>query len=504
MALEIKQTLRLSQQLVITPQLQQAIKLLQLSRLELQNLVQQELVENPVLEETSDEMKTAEESEVETEPEPSPGNSEDQEAAHKSDQTDEVGTRDGELKEPTDFDWENYLGTYNSPEGSAPNMREKLDELPSFENTTPQIQNLDDHLLWQLHLSNLPRNEVEIAEQIICDINDDGYYVGDLADITTRSGVSEEEVEAVLFLIHEFDPLGVGARDLRECLKLQTKPHKDCADLLRTIIDDFLPELERHNYPLISKKMGLPVGRVEELAHIIHMMEPKPGRPFGGQAPQYIIPDVYIHKMGNEYIIMLNDDGMPKLQVSRFYRNAMAGKEVAGKAKEYIQDKLRSAVWLIRSIHQRQRTLYRVTTSIVKFQREFLEQGVSHLRPMVLKDVADDIGMHESTISRVTTNKYAQTPRGIFELKFFFNTRVPSSNHEGLTSEAIKEKIKELIAQEDVTKPYSDQAIADKLKSLTEASVARRTVAKYREILGILPSSRRRRMAPAAHRAVKK
>ncbi len=503
MALEIKQSLKLAQQLVITPQLQQAIKLLQLSRLELQDLVQQELLENPVLEETGDVNKTTEESEGDSSDSKTPEENA-AEASQGADKTDEVGTKEGELKEPTDFDWENYLGTYNAAEGGAPNIRENGDELPSYENSAPQLASLDEHLLWQLHLSTLPREDIEIAEEIICDIGDDGYYRGDLADIGKRSGRSEEDVEAVLLRIQEFDPLGVGARDLRECLKLQAKPHEECSELLHRIIDDFMSELERHNYPHIAKKMGISVERVEELAHIIHMMEPKPGRPFGGQSPQYIIPDVYVHKIGDEYVVMLNDDGMPKLQVSRFYRNAMSGQDVAGKTKDYIQDKLRSAVWLIRSIHQRQRTLYKVTGSIVKFQMEFLEHGVSSLKPMVLRDVADDIGMHESTISRVTTNKYVQTPRGIFELKFFFNTRVPSNNHEGITSEAIKEKIRELISQEDATKPLSDQSIADQLKALTEARIARRTVAKYREMMGILPSSRRRRVMADPGRAAGK
>ncbi len=490
MALEIKQNLKLAQSLVITPQLQQAIKLLQLTRLELQDMVQQELLENPVLEETGELKNTEDSGDNSNEDTPQ------QEEPTTSDKTDEVGTQEGELTEPTDFDWENYLGTYNTPEIGSSGMREVPDELPSYENSASESATLEEHLLWQLHLSNLPHDEVEVAEEIIGDIGESGYFMGTLEEIAARCGKTVDEVEDTLCFIQELDPLGVGARNLKECLRLQTKPHRDCKDSLIRIIDEFMPELERHNYPLIAKKMGLSPARVEELAHIIHMMEPKPGRPFGGQSAQYISPDVYVQKVADEYLISLNDDGMPKLQVSRFYRNAMAGKEFAGKTKEYIQEKLRSAVWLIRSIHQRQRTLYKVTCSIVKFQKDFLEDGVSKLKPMVLKDVADDIGMHESTISRVTTNKYVQTPRGIFELKFFFNARVPSNNNEGTTSEAIKEKIKELIASEDVTKPLSDQAIANMLKDLTEARIARRTVAKYREILGILPSSRRRRMAP--------
>lgn len=491
MALEIRQNLKLSQQLVITPQLQQAIKLLQLSRLELQNLIQHELLENPILEETPEEETSKEEEEVSvTEPLALTHESKD-----KDNKADEVGTKDGEMKEPSNFDWENYVETYNAHEGgvsSAPSDTEN--EVPVYENMSSGGNNLQDHLLWQLHMSGFDPEEIGIAEELIGNINEEGYLQTDLQEIANEKNIALSRAEEVLLKVQEFDPPGVGARDLKECLKIQIRPYpfKD-QDLLQPLIDRHLEDLEKKNFAHITRDLKISSERLRELAHIISTLEPKPGRPFGLERPQYISPDVFVEKIGNEYVIFLNDDGLPKLQVSNFYRNALFQKDMPSPAKEYIQDKLRSAIWLIKSIHQRQRTLYRVTSSIVKFQKKFLEHGVTHLKPMVLRDIAEDINMHESTISRVTTNKYVQTPRGLFELKFFFNARVPCGNGDGLTSEAVKDQIKKLISTEDTCKPLSDQSITDLLQK-ENIQIARRTVAKYREILGILPASRRKQI----------
>jgi RNA polymerase sigma-54 factor len=343
-------------------------------------------------------------------------------------------------------------------------------------------------------MAAVPQDEIEIAEELIGNIDDDGYLKGDLNEVAQKMGVSLFQVESTLARIHELDPPGIGARNLKECLKIQIKPFDQREKtLLEALIDHHLEDLERKNYPAILKDLKISMERLRELAHVISTLEPKPGRPFGSERPQYIIPDVFVEKAGEDYIVFLNDDGLPKLQVSNFYRNALYQKEMPSNAKEYIQDKLRSALWLIRSIHQRQRTLYRVTSSIVKFQKDFLEHGVSALKPMVLRDIAEDINMHESTISRVTTNKYVQTPRGLFELKFFFNARVPAGNGDGLTSEAVKEEIRKLVTGEDPKKPLSDQIITD-LLNRNNIQIARRTVAKYRELMGILPASRRRQM----------
>lgn len=490
MALEIKQSLRLAQQLVITPQLQQAIKLLQLSRLELENLIQHELLENPILEEQPEEPSKEEEEISVTEPMALLHEPQD-----KDQKAEEVGTKSGELKEPTNFDWENYIDSYNSADsGGGSSGQEFNNEPPPYENVGPSSASLQDHLLWQLHMADIPEDEVSIAEELIGSVDDEGYVKSELSEIAKKMGVSEFQIETTLLRLQEFDPPGVASRNLKECLKIQIRP-LDQRDriLLEPLIDHHLEDLERKNYPVIMKDLKISMERLRELAHIISTLEPKPGRPFGGERPQYIVPDVFVEKVGKDYIVYLNDDGLPKLQISNFYRNSLYQKEMGSQAKEYIQDKLRSALWLIRSIHQRQRTLYRVTSSIVKFQKEFLENGVAHLKPMVLRDIAEDINMHESTISRVTTNKYVQTPRGLFELKFFFNARVPAGNGDGITSEAIKQEIRKLVTGEDPKKPLSDQLITDMLNR-NNIQIARRTVAKYREIMGIMPASRRRQI----------
>ncbi len=491
MAIEIKQKVKLEQQLVVTPQLQQAIKLLQLSRLELSNLIQTELLENPVLE--SIEEQETEEKEIEEESE-----GEKHEEAKMEDKghehiVDEIGDKDGSLKEPVDFDWETYIGVYNAPDYDV--TREPIDEIQTYENVSKQGETLQDHLLWQLRLIDIPPDEREIATEIIGNINDDGYLTVGVEDIASKFGVNIEKVEKALKIVQEFDPTGVAARDLQECLVLQAKQLGHDSAILIRLIREYLTEIERHDYETISKKLELPLERVKELVHVISNMDPKPGRPYGGETPSYIIPDVYVQKVGDDYDVVLNEDGMPKLRISNFYRRAMMkGSSASEETKNYIQDRLRSALWLIKSIHQRQRTLYKVAKSIVKFQKDFFDKGISYLKPLVLRNVAEDIGMHESTVSRVTTNKYMHTPRGIFELKYFFNTGLQQLEGGGIASEAVKLKIKKLIETEDPKSPLSDQKIAEILKE-QKVDIARRTVAKYREMLNIPSSSRRRRVS---------
>ena len=489
MPLEIKQSVKMAQQLVVTPQLQQAIRLLQLSRLELAALVQKELLENPLLED----------SEVQAE-EPE---KEDQSAAEKHEEAkdedrghehavDEMTAPDGSLKEPANFDWENYLGIYNAP--GIPVERTAPDEGPTYENFLRQTESLHDHLLWQLHLSTMTPREQEIGTEIIGNINDDGYLQATIEEIAEKTQAQGKEVEAVLARIQDFDPSGVAARDIRECLLLQIQQLGKGGELAAHIVRDFLSELERHDFQLIAKKLGLSMEEVKAASQLIVELDPKPGRPFSQEVPHYIVPDVFVYKVGNDYVISLNEDGLPKLRISNLYRRAlMRGSTVGDQTKEYIQGRMRAAVWLIKSIHQRQRTLHKVASSIVKFQRDFFDKGIAHLKPLVLKDVAEDIDMHESTISRVTTNKFMHTQRGIFELKFFFNSGIHQLEGGGVASEAVKMMVKKLVEEEDPKKPRSDQAIANILKT-RNIDIARRTVAKYRETLGILPSSRRRKM----------
>lgn len=489
MAIYLKQSMKLAQQLIITPQLQQAIKLLQLSRLELNNLVQQELVENPVLEELAleDENKHEEKTHAE---EVQKAKDEDKGHDHTSD---EVGSDNQELlKEPVDFDWENYLGTYNSP--GLPTTEKPPSDLPTYEATLTRSYNLQEHLMWQVHLSNFVGNEIKVAGEIIGNTNDDGYFIGTVEEIAEKTNATPEFVEKVLAKVQELDPPGVGARNLKECLLLQIKLLHKSNSVIKEIIQNHLEHLERHNYSLIAKKLKISTEDVREIAKLIQELEPKPGRPYSDENPQYITPDVYVHKLADEYIVTLNEDGMPKLQVSRLYRRSMMkGSSATDETKEYINDKMRQAMWLIKSIHQRQRTLYKVTKSIIKFQRDFLDHGITRLKPMVLKDVAEDIDMHESTISRVTTNKYMHTPRGIFELKYFFSSGVKKTEGDDISAEAVKNAIRKMVESEDTQKPFSDKDIADALKKEGHISIARRTIAKYRESMNIPPSSKRRR-----------
>jgi len=483
MALEIKQAPKLVQQLVITPQLQQAIRLLQLTRLELVELISQEMKENPLLEEMEEEgdsieTETLPNEEIEELPPP------------ENEQTVEVK---GEGEGIDQFDWESYLENYNLTPFQRPSAQDG-EERPSFENFLTKRTTLFDHLSWQLQLSRFTEDERRIGEFIIGNLDEDGYLKVSLEDICKETHLPEEVVEGVLRRIQQFDPVGVAARDLRECLLIQLEQLPIRDSLAEKIVSEFLPLLKNRNYLAIAKRLGVSFDRVTQSAHLISKLDPKPGRAFGGEVIQEIVPDVYVYKVEGEYVVYLNDEGIPRLKVNPLYRNMLTGDHsILEGERKYIQEKLRSALWFIRSIQQRQRTIYKVTKSIVKFQREFLDKGIQYLRPLVLRDVAEDIQMHESTISRVTHNKYVHTPQGIYELKFFFNAGIPSASGESLASESVKNLVREIISKEDPKKPYSDEKLVQILKGMN-IHIARRTVSKYREMMKILSSNERRRV----------
>ncbi len=499
MSLELKQHLKMTQQLVMTPQLQQAIKLLQLSRMELVDLIRTEMVENPLLEdpaEGEEDSKAegaspAEQAEIDTTPQ------------HKeADKSEEVKGEDG----ANEIDWDQYLDHYQLQGHTAPSNRGLADEeLPGYEATLTKKTDLVDHLVWQLRLSSFSPEEERVAMLVIGNLDENGYFKmppveGESEDAITRdplirvafeAGVGVELADQVLRKVQLLDPIGVAARDLRECLLNQVRALNADTPEIVAIIERHLKHLESKNYQAIAKDLKISIEEVVKAVKVISRLEPKPGRAYSGEDPQYITPDVYVYKMGDSYVTVLNDDGLSKLRISGMYRAALKNGK-AGEAKEYIQDKLRSAVWLIRSIHQRQRTIYKVTDSIVKFQRDFLDKGIAYLKPLILRDVAEDIGMHESTVSRVTTNKYVHTPQGIYELKFFFNSAINRTGGDEIASEAVKNHIKQIVAAEDAKHPHSDQKIVEILKG-QGIEIARRTVAKYREVLGILPSSKRKK-----------
>lgn len=477
----------------MTPQLQQAIKLLQLSRMELESLIHQELEENPLLEDSAstidqDRAESAEElTSVERYVEEVDGT---QPAA-------EGTTAEVQTDTPNEIDWEAYLDNYLVAP-PTPSGKELPDDLPSYEATLTRGPTLFEHLISQIGLGDFTDEEKRVALLILGNLDEGGYFrledtEGDpLITVAAEAGVGLRLAARTLERLQKFDPLGVCARDLEECLLIQARAWGEENSLVGRIIRTQLKNLESKNLKAICDGLQAERDDVVEAIRTIEEMEPKPARHFASEEPRYITPDVYVHKSEGEYIVVVNDDGLSKLRISSHYRDALrSGAAKANGSKDYIQEKLRSAVWLIRSIHQRQRTIYKVTESIVKFQRDFLDHGIAHLRPLILREVADDIGMHESTVSRVTTNKYVHTPRGIFELKYFFNTGITRTGAEDVASEAVKHEIKKLVAAEDPKAPFSDQRIAELLKE-RGIEIARRTVAKYRELLGILPSSKRK------------
>lgn len=490
MAMEMRQELKLSQQLVMTPLLQQAIRLLQLSRMELTELVHEEMLENPILDNELD--LDAEHSQERD----SVGG--DEQMLH---QLEGAGNTEIPVSEPgtaseikadasavNEIDWENYLDNHTMS-APMPAFRGDGEEMPSLEATLTKPPSLHDHLAWQLKLSSMPPDQLEIGLTIIGNIDADGYLKDPpISEIAADLGVNEELCEQVLEKIQTFEPIGVGARNLAECMLIQAMHAEQDDDLVVKMIKSHLGNLEKKNYPAIAKDLKQPLDEIYEAAKVIMEFDPRPGRQYSLDDPHYITPDVHIHKIGDKFFVVPNDDGLPKLKISNFYRSAIGS---TPGAKDYVQDKLRSAQWLIRSIQQRQRTIIRVAESILKFQRDFFEKGIAHLKPLILRDVAEDIGVHESTVSRVTTNKYVHTPQGIFELKFFFNSGISRTNGEDLASQAVKSKIKELVSSEDVKRPHSDQKIVELLKK-SGIDIARRTVAKYREQLGILASSKRK------------
>jgi len=482
MALDLRLQVKLSQQLVMTPQLQQAIKLLQLSRMELVDVVTQELSENPLLEEGAEGKDEpgepiAEESGTEVAVEPSP----EQEVQ-------------GEAEGMNDIDWQTYLEGYSLSSSDSRDAYEDSEERPSYESLLTKRTSLTDHLMWQLGLSSIREQERVAAAEIIGNLDEAGYLQATPDEMARTSGLALEVIESALKKVRQFDPAGVAARNLQECLLLQLE-RLDLQDSLAAIIlRDFISELEGRKYPVIAKALKISMDDVLIAAKMISGLDPRPGRAYSEEEVHYIVPDIFVHKVGDEYVVTLNDEGLPNLRINSFYRNALSDSSSVDKqASEYIQDKMRSAVWLIKSIHQRQRTIYKVTKSIVKFQRTFFDFGIEYLKPLVLRDVAEDIEMHESTVSRVTTNKYVQTPQGLFELKYFFNSGINTADGDSVASESVKSRIKELVAAEDPKKPYSDQKIVALLKD-QDINIARRTVTKYREMLGIGSSTERKRL----------
>ncbi len=548
--MEFKLVQQLSQKLVMTPQLQMAIKLLQLNRLELIDAVREELMGNPILEDAADI--------------PDPGA-----AAAEASETPTVDRVDA-LEERRDANpaspeersameastqeeyWEKFLDAYANQTPLPSTGRLNADDMPSLEATLSSHSSLSDYLESQIRMTAFTEDEARFAMLVIHNLDDNGYLTlkgvvvdppdkraekkkerdrekarekaeedgvdfdeeseadeapvmhepgGDpvavanslreltIDDLARTAGLDPYDAEEVLRMIQKLDPVGVAARDLRECLLVQAEHlGYDEEDVVWQLIDRHLPNLERRNFSAIVRDLRCELEEVYEAAKLISTLEPRPGRNFSSEDPAYITPDVYVMKVGDDYVVNTNDDGMPKLKINEQQARALMKDP---KAREFVTGKLASAKWFVRSLDQRQKTIVKVTQCIVEKQRDFFERGIEHLKPMILRDVAETVGMHESTISRVTTNKYVHTPRGIFELKYFFNSSIRRMSEEDIASESVKQAIKKIIADEDPRAPFSDEQIVKQLEA-HKILIARRTVAKYREMLGILSSAKRK------------
>jgi len=461
---------RLSQRLILTPSLQQAIKLLPLTTLELAEVLEQEVTENPLLEEVPAQ-ETAAEDAVAEEPAPEPERTEDP------------------LK---DIEVEKFFEDYFEDYAERRSRPTEVPEMPPIENTLTESTDLYDHLLWQLRMTASDEITMEIGDAIIQNLDEDGMLRVSLEEIANLGPYPMPEVEKALAVVQALDPPGVATRTLTECLRIQLRVlglEGSPADLM---VRDHMKELQSHQYGEIGRQMGLSPEEVGHHLEIIRHLDPKPGNRYSPDRSAYVLPDVFVVKEGEEYKIVLNDDGLPKLRISPTYRRMLEDKSSGTEeTRAYVKDKLRSALWLLKSVDQRQRTIYRVAESIVRHQRAFLDHGVSHLRPLVLRDVASDIGMHESTVSRVVANKYIHTPRGVCAMRFFFHSGITSTMGEAVSSVTIKERIRKMIGEEDGTRPLSDSRIAEILEA-EGLPLARRTVAKYREELRIPPSNLRK------------
>jgi RNA polymerase sigma-54 factor len=459
---------RLSQRLILTPSLQQAIKLLPLTTLELAEVLEQEMTANPLLEE-----EPPQETLASTLEEPAPLN-------ETPDRLDDIDVEKFFEDYMEDFEARPARGTFEVPEA------------PPLENTLSESPDLYDHLLWQLRMSTSDELLLEIGEVIIHNLEEDGLLRTTVDELENLGPYPREEVQRALAFIQSLDPPGVAARDVAECLRLQLR-HLGLEDSLTDVmVRDHFKLLTNHQYSEIARQMTLTPEDVAQHVAVIRGLDPRPGLRYSSKKAQYITPDVFVVREGEEYKIALNDDGLPRLRISPTYRRMLDTREgESAETRSYVKDKLRSALWLLKSVDQRQRTIYKVADSIVRHQRGFLERGLGHLRPLVLRDVANDIGMHESTVSRVVANKYMHTPRGVYEMRFFFHSGIASNRGEAVSSVTVKDKIRRLVDGENAARPLSDARIAELLKA-EGLTLARRTVAKYREELRIPPSGLRR------------
>jgi RNA polymerase sigma-54 factor len=464
---QLKMGMKLAQKLKMTPQLQQSIKLLTLPLMELEQVVRDELLENPVLEEVQD---TVEEQSAE-----------------------EISNQE---EQPERHTWMEFTSTY-SVRGPRQSQVKAGSGVFNLENVVSTEQSLYDHLIWQIQMSGFTNQEKAHLNLLVDNLDENGYLKVPLEQIVGETGVNLPDLKKALGLLHTLDPNGVGARNLKECLLIQARQNQEDTKDLVALIENHLPDLEKNDFAAIAEKMSLEEEEVMDLYKIISAMEPKPGRRFTTQPVHYITPDVYVMKEDDEYRVSVNEEGLPHLRVAHIYQEMLksleSGKSISlDSTQRYLRHKMNSALWLIRSINQRQRTMFKVTSAIVKYQKDFFKKGPIGMKPLILKQIAEEVGVHESTVSRVTTNKYVYTPHGVYELKYFFNSGIETDTGEKISGEVVKLKILSYIKDENKKDPVSDQEIMDRLGSDLGVHLARRTIAKYREAMSVLPATRRK------------
>lgn len=491
MAGKLIQELRQSQNLMMTPQLQQAIKLLTLTHLEMTKIIAEEMVENPLLEEDGGESTVAASRDVDYQ-------LSNMEQVNKEITSDNFSSGEIVKGSKEEFDWDNYIDAYNSNSSAPPPpsmSKGESEDSPNYENMLSKEQTLAEYLEWQLRMVNLTKEEWKVAELVIRNLDDEGYLEMPFEDIIEVTGHNKEDALEILKMIQVLDPTGCACRSLEESLMVQAENLRPRLPLVELLIREHLKDLEKKDYIKISKKLGMTKEKIKDAELVILSFNPRPGRFISSEQTHYVVPDIYVYEMAGSFVVGLNEEGVPRLKISQLYQSMLKDSDEQTRAKsvEYVQDKLRSAMWLIKSIQNRQKTIMKVAEAIVKYQPEFFRKGPKFLRPMILKDIASEIGMHESTVSRVTVNKYMHTPIGTFELKYFFNAGLGGKNGgSDVASETLKLKIKAYVDRENALRPLSDQKIVQ-LLFREDIVVARRTVAKYREMMSILPSSKRKK-----------
>ena len=467
------QSQNLSLQQVLAPQLQQSLLILQAPLLELRNLVQQEMETNPVLEELATEI----------------GSDEGEEPKTESATADEAFKEEFDQLAKLDDEWRDYMAQSSSYSARSQDEEEKRQFF--FDSIATQ-ETLQQHLMGQLNQTALNAEDRKTAEVIIGNIDDSGFLQSSPEDMAMNTGIPKEEFEHMLTLIQSFHPPGVGALDLRECLLIQLKRTGKQDSLEYKIISEHMPDLGKRRFPEIARRMGLSVEQVQKCANNIAQLDPRPGQIFADLPQNYVLPDVTVEKIDGEYQVILNGEQIPHLRISNTYKDIMAQDGNGSEVKDYIRDKIRSGKFLIKSIHQRQQTISNISHQIVARQREFLDHGSAHLKPMTMVQIADAVGVHETTVSRAISGKYMSTPQGVFEMKYFFTPGYQTASGEAMSNTSVKEAILDLVRSEDGSSPLSDKEVVEIL-SERGIPIARRTVAKYRTELNILPSNMRRK-----------